>query len=221
MRRLGFCLTLALLSPLCLGEQHLFWVLGSYASRNNAEKEQVRLSDKLHTTASILETDRGLYRIIVNSSLVTPADVTGLDAWLLHIAPVSPAETNPVAHPAPEPEPSAIHEPSAGREPLAAPEATQELVTRYRVSESDLDDPPLVIEEPPLEPLYPAFKQGESIAQYCTRLPESRLCQHPGIEEALKTDQKLMKHRAGIRNACEIVTDPEWRATCLPLHPST
>jgi hypothetical protein len=209
MHRLGFCLILALLSPLSFGEQHLVWVLGSYANHDNAEKERVRLSDKLRTSVSILETDRQLYRIIVNSTLVTPEEVADLDAWLLNIAPASTSEVSLAGHPITEPEPA------------APPEAAQELITQYRVSESDLDDPPLIIEEPPIEPLYPAFNPGESITQYCARLPESRLCQHPGIEQALKSDKKLIEHRDEIRNACDIVTDPEWRITCLSLRPST
>ena len=209
MRRLGFCLILALHSPLCLGEQHLVWVLGSYANYDNAEKERVRLSNKLHTTTSILETDRGLYRIVVSSTLVTREEVVSLDAWLLNVTPASKPEASLV--------PRAVTEPA----PLTAPKADQELATRYRVSESDLDDPPLIIEEPPIEPLYPAFKPEESITQYCARLPESRLCQHPGIEQAIENDKKLMKHRDGIRNACDLMTDPEWRNTCLSLHPAT
>jgi hypothetical protein len=217
MRRLGFCLTLVLLSPLCLGEQHLVWVLGSYAIHDNAEKEQVRLSDKLRTAVSILETDRQLYRIIVNSNLVTREEVAGLDAWLLTMTPASFSEGSLVAQPITKAEAAEAAEVA----PEETPETAPELTTRYRVSESDLIDPPLIIEEPPIEPLYPAFKPGESITQYCARLPESRLCQHPGIEQALKSDRKLLKHRDKIRNACDIVTDPEWRATCLSLHPPT
>ncbi len=210
MRRLGFCLTLALLSPLCLGEQNLVWVLGSYASPDNAEKERVRLSDKLRTTVSILETDRQLYRLIVNSTLVTQEEVADLGAWLLPVTPASNSEVRLVSPPSPESKP----------EPAPATETAAKLTTGYRVSESDLDDPPLIIEEPIPEPLYPAFNPGESLTRYCARLPESRLCLHPGIAQALKSDRKLMKHRDEIRNACDIVTDPEWRKTCLSLRPS-
>jgi hypothetical protein len=210
MRRLGFCLTLALLSPLCLGEQNLVWVLGSYASPDNAEKERVRLSDKLRTTVSILETDRQLYRLIVNSTLVTQEEVADLGAWLLPVTPASTSDVRLVSPPSPEPKP----------EPAPATETPAKLTTGYRVSEPDPDDPPLIIEEPIPEPLYPAFNPGESLTQYCTRLPESRLCLHPGIVQALKSDRKLMKHRDKIRNACDIVTDPEWRKTCLSLRPS-
>jgi len=218
MSRLGFCLTLALLSPLCLGEQNLVWVLGSYASPDNAEKERVRLSDKLRTTVSILETDRQLYRLIVHSTLVTQEDVADLGAWLLPVTAASTSDVRLTSLPSPESKPESESESESESAP--ATETAAKLTTGYRVSESDPGDPPRLIEEPIPEPLYPAFNPGESLTQYCTRLPESRLCLHPGIAQALKSDRKLMKHRDEIRNACDIVTDPEWRKTCLSLRPS-
>lgn len=209
-----------MLSPLCLGEQNLVWVLGSYASPDNAEKERVRLSDKLGTTVSILETDRQLYRLIVNSTQVTQEDVADLGAWLLPVTPASTSEVRLVSPPSPEPKPEPKQEPKQEPAPATATETPAKLTTGYRISESDLDDPPLIIEEPIPEPLHPAFNPGESLTRYCVRLPESRLCLHPGIAQALKSNRKLMKHRDEIRNACDIVTDPEWRKTCLSLRPS-
>ena len=55
------------------------------------------------------------------------------------------------------------------------------------------------------------------LEQYCVRLPESRLCQHPGIHKVIRQERILSTHRAALEGACDQITNPRLRQTCIAL----
>ena len=70
----------------------------------------------------------------------------------------------------------------------------------------------------PPEPLFAEFQQNESLTEYCLRLPNERLCQHPRIERALAADRKLMDHRSRMSDICQKISNPDRKKTCEQLH---
>lgn len=98
-------------------------------------------------------------------------------------------------------------------EPGAAPSESQVGV------DIEIDDQPIEVIEPPAEPLYPAFADEESLDEYCERLPDARLCQHPRIQKAVKLDRKLSEQRDQLDGVCSEITRPDWLETCRSLYP--
>ncbi len=188
----GIFLTALMLIPSSLpAKQSHYWVLGSYSKIENAHSEKARLSQKLDRTVEIhFEDSLGVYRILTPANETSREDLGTLNAWLL------PMETNKsVVLPPPE------------------PEIAQES------SMMNQEDPPIVIEEPLTQPLYPEFAAQESLYEYCERLPEARLCQHPRIEKAVEIDRKLTEERDRLKGACSEISHPAWLETCKSLYP--
>lgn len=130
-----------------------------------------------------------VFRVVVPASAISKEDLGDLQAWLL------PIETE-VAH---------LTEPPVAEDVLEV--------------EPEVDDPPIAIIEPPAEPLYPAFADEESLHEYCGRLPDARLCQHPRIQEAVEIDRKLSEQRDQLDGVCSEITRPDWLETCRSLYP--
>jgi len=176
--------------------QQNHWVLGSYAQADNAHREQDRLTALPDTPVEVrFDKNLAVFRVVVPASAVSREALGDLPAWLL------PLET----------EEGLLTEP---------PETEVEVEVEEAVKvEPDVDDSLIEIVEPPAEPLYPAFADEESLHEYCERLPEARLCQHPRIQKAVELDRKLSEQRDQLDGVCSEITRPEWLETCQSLYP--
>ena len=187
-------LLLVFVSAQVLAAQQNHWVLGSYAQADNAHKERDRLTALLDAPVEVrFDKNLAVFRVVVPVSAVSREALGDLPAWLL------PLET----------EEGLLTEP---------PEAEVE-VEDIDIVEPELDAPPIEIIEPPAEPLYPAFADQESLHEYCERLPDARLCQHPRIQKAVELDRKLSEQRDQLDGVCSEITRPEWLETCQSLYP--
>lgn len=169
-----------------------FWVLGSFTKADSAHAEMERLVSELGRPVEVRFDDNlDVFRVMTPAAETTREDLGGLDTWLLSLeVPASEVQ-------------ALLTRDSSARD----------------LSTAEDDEPPIIIEAPPEEPLYPEFVEGESLYEYCARLPDARLCQHPRIEAALKTDRVLAQHRGKLENVCDQITHPEWLQTCKRLYP--
>ncbi len=185
-------LVTALGASSAIAEKANYWVLGSYAKANNAHQEQARLETLLNKPIEIrFDKNLAVFRVLTPASATSKADLGDVDAWLL---PIDLGET-------------------AAPDPLITEIATEKDVL------IEEDEPPIVILEPPPEPLYPEFADGETLFEYCQRLPDARLCQHPRIEKAVEMDKKLAEERSQLDGVCDEITRPDWLETCRSLYP--
>ncbi len=188
MFRLTCLLVLIFTSQYCSATTEYYWVLGSYQNETNARKEQTRLAASLDSRVAVRYFENlKVYRVLVNSAKVTDDAVEPLNAWLV---------------------------------PLVVPVEDEEMVTSLEPPNTFYVEPiedPLIIMEPPPEPLYPEINSGESLEQYCARLPESPLCLHPRIHKMIQRERALSIHRAALEDACDIITNPRLHQTCIAL----
>ena len=133
MFRLTCILVLIFTSQFCSAATEYYWVLGSYENETNARKEQARLSVSLNSRVAVRYFEnRKVYRVLINSAKVTDEAVEPLKAWLI---------------------------------PIVEPIEDAEMVTSLEQINSFYSEPiedPLIIIEPPREPLYPEINDGES-----------------------------------------------------------
>lgn len=168
----------------CDARKERFWVLGSYAIKANAEAEQMRLAEALSANVIIRSnTTREVFRVMVNAADVSKEMLLQLDieSWLL------PVEVPDVAA-------MADHEEPAEEPVQSVPE------------QAEPEDPPELPEEEP-RPLYPEILLGESLADYCTRHPESRLCRHSAIEFFIEREGIIAKGKDGLEERCRAISD--------------
>lgn len=190
-RRIIACLLLTCLPLISIAELRSYWVLGSFRSADNAQREQARLTDELKTTVEIrYDTNHQVHRVIVSADQLSADEAGELKAWRVRLA--VPAD-GPKAAPTPA--------------PAAPPDRSTAAVI-----ETPVESTPL--------PLYPAFEADESLADYCDRLATSPLCQHPGIQDLLVREKSLAAHHGSLANACQLISRPDWHNTCLELHPT-
>lgn len=133
MFRLTCILVLIFTSQFCSAATEYYWVLGSYENETNARKEQARLSVSLNSRVAVRYFEnRKVYRVLINSAKVTDEAVELFKAWLI---------------------------------PIVEPVEDAEMVTSLEQINSFYSEPiedPLIIIEPPREPLYPEINDGES-----------------------------------------------------------
>ena len=133
MFRLTCILVLIFTSQFCSAATEYYWVLGSYENETNARKEQARLSVSLNSRVAVRYFENlKVYRVLINSAKVTDEAVELFKAWLI---------------------------------PIVEPVEDAEMVTSLEQINSFYSEPiedPLIIIEPPREPLYPEINDGES-----------------------------------------------------------
>lgn len=169
-------------------------MLGSYSNQSNAISEQSRLSRLLDQQVEILFDERqAVFRVVIEEGVADETLLAGLGTWQLNVdVPITATE---------------LESQSVTNDPqeivLKAAKAMEQTI---RATDPDT-----------MSPLYPAFEPGETLSAYCDRLPDSRLCLHPRMQQAIERDRKLAAHRAAVRQACEVMEDSDLRDTCLEL----
>ena len=194
-----------------------FWVLGSYSKADNAHREQDRLSTTLGVPVEVRFDEKlAVFRVLTAFHQIDREQLGDIPAWRINlVADLGAAsdnradQTEAAVTTASEPA-----EPPPPPQTSNAPDAAQPAVAASPIAE----DPtaPTTVPEP--EPLFPEFGENESLSEYCLRLPNERLCQHPRIERALEADRKLMDHRRRMTSICQKISDPDRRETCEQLH---
>lgn len=188
MFRTPFGLLLIVLSLSGLADTERLWVLGSFANDTNAQAERDRLAATLGVDIEVrFDEAKSLFRVTAPADTVSREALGDRDTWLLTLDTPNPG-TTPVLRSVPASEQTAgIPETGTAGEQPAASEAT---------------------------PLYPPFEARETLSEYCTRLPDTSLCQHPRTRQILDKDRKLSSHRRRELSACDQIVDPDRRKTC-------
>ena len=205
MNRLIVFLALALTSWHCTAAMEYYWVLGSYAVESNATNEQVRLAELLKANVIVkLEPETDTHRVMVNASEVTDDSLVSnsIEAWLL-----------PVSVPDNEIEADAAVKQDIETEP-ELPEPDEPVIDQEETDSETLTDTAtqqLVEREPELPK---EFMDGETLRQYCARLPGTRLCHHPAIAVLLKREHKLKEQTADLEGWCQPITESYAKAVC-------
>ena len=182
-------------SSFCIAETELYWVLGSYSVRTNAEAQQVRLSELLSAEVVVTQhKDLAVFRVMVRAGEVTRDILVshGIDSWLLPVD-VPDAETV---------------EQRIVPEPVVMEAAAEDSL------EESWDDP-IVIEEP--GPRYPEILPHEYIGDYCERVPESRICRHGAIDFFIERQGVISKGKAELQETCRTTQDADVREICRGL----
>lgn len=178
-----------------------YWVLGSYAKADNAHAEMERLAEMLGKPVEIrFDTNLAVFRVLTPAAETNREELGDETAWLLPLE-IAASDLAPTAQ---------ASAPSQDDTPEEAPTGETSAAT---------NELPILIEEPLEEPLYPEFGDEESLHEYCERLPDARLCQHPKIEKAVEIDRVLAEQRDKLQGVCDEITHPAWLETCRSLYP--
>ena len=90
---------------------------------------------------------------------------------------------------------------SSAIKPVAAP-----------ITAVEVDEQPAALISPPENA---DFLEKESLTEYCTRLPDARLCQHPNARSLLNGKSRPSGSRSYGRESCDQLVDAERRRRCL------
>jgi len=198
-----------------------FWVLGSYSKASNAHSEQARLSEVLGIDVEI-RFDEGLtvFRLVADAAKIDRAGLGEAPAWRIRLSATALAPNSTKQNMAAIQGNAGTDDTALSASPLETEPDPIDKTTQ--TIHQDLPDStqtmPLLMDLPAPQPLFPAFNPHESLSEYCLRLPNAALCQHPRIEKALSADRKLMNHRREMLIICKKITDLGRRETCEQLH---
>ena len=173
-----------------------YWVLGSFSSSSSAAVEQERLQTLLGTPLEVRRSNQGgYYRVLLEAGRLSLAALTAqsLDAWLLKL------DTSTT---------------EAGITLEADPAESTELASSELLPDATSLGEKLA-ENTETSPLFEPLKEAESLADYCNRLPDSRLCQHPLAAWTLRHEARLNRGQKSLQTACSEPLSSRSAEICL------
>lgn len=230
--KLIFVLLFLLSSASAIAEPYRFWVIGSFSNQANAQRLSEDLHNRMGVTFIVdKHPSKDMHRVLVDASAIEKTQLTelGFSPWLLVLnEPESQApDTQPVADSNINQGPDQPTDDSGAPQDVSTAPATEPAPSEQAITtraaedeklEKDLTESPLPMDaeprpetavEPPDEPagpdgpLFPEILAGESITEYCVRVPQSPLCQHPDMRALMAREQRLEQNRRGLSEQCQ------------------